>query len=188
MINNDPVANNLLVFKDFRVEEILREKKKKTNIPTTAVREDDTVVAAIIKMNDRNIGAAVVENQEGELSGIFTERHLMRALALHGSTVLEMPVHRLMTKQAICVNTDNTVIECMSIMSNRHVRHLPVCDKQSQELLGMISIGDLVLSIAREYRQAMDFFREYIQGTYSGSPATEGDLLKEEADFLHGRK
>lgn len=138
-----------------KVREILKLKGR----AVFSVEPTITVYKAIEQMCDRNIGGLlIVEN--GKLVGIFTERDYARKLILKGKSSKDTMISELMTKDPITVTTDNTVDDCMNIISDKRIRHLPVVE--DGHLVGMISIGDLVKHIIEEQKSIIEHLEHYI--------------------------
>jgi len=165
------VLQHDLVFPNLGVEEILRRKKVRR--PMAAVQEEDTVATALSKLVEANVGAVMVKDHEGKLSGMFSERDVIRELARYGAGIVDLPVSQVMSKQVVCISPYSTALECMRTMSDRRVRHLPICASNRGDVLGIVSIGDLVVTVVSEYHQAIEYYREYIEGKYSGPIAKE---------------
>ena len=126
------------------------------------IRPDDTVFAAIEEMARKDVGALlVVEN--GDPIGIFTERHYARNVFLKGRSSPTTVVKDVMRTGFLYVTPERTVEECMAIMTVERVRHLPVMDDGN--LVGLISIGDLVKSIIEDREFVIDQLTNYITGT-----------------------
>jgi len=137
------------------VRQLLKEKGH--NIFT--VGPDETVFDAIRKMADENIGSLVV--CEGKkLIGIITERHYARNVFLKGRASPSTLVKDVMETQVVFVRPDQTVDECMAVMSEKRVRHLPVMDQG--KLIGIISIGDLVKHIISDQKFTIDQLTHFI--------------------------
>jgi CBS domain-containing protein len=118
-----------------------------------------TVIDAIRLMDEKNIGALpVVEN--GKLVGILSERDYTRKVILKGRSSKDTPVSDIMTKQVLTVNPSNSVTECMQIMSEKRVRHLPVLD--GANLVGMLSIGDVLKFLNSAQKAALENLVLYI--------------------------
>ena len=113
-------------------------------------------------MAEKNIGAVLVTSNK-KLVGILSERDYARKIILKGKTSKETKVEEIMTSQVLYVSTDKSVEDCMAIMSEKHIRHLPVID--NGELLGIISIGDVVKAIISEKEFAIKQLENYISGT-----------------------
>ena len=121
-----------------KVSRILAGKKVST---VWSIGPNATVIDAIRLMDEKNVGALpVVEN--GKLVGVVSERDYTRKIILKGRSSKDTPVSDIMTKQVVTVNPSNSVTECMQIMTDRRVRHLPVLD--GSNLVGILSIGDVV--------------------------------------------
>jgi CBS domain-containing protein len=123
-----------------------------------------TVFAAIKLMADKNIGALPVVSG-GTLVGVFTERDYTRKIALHGKSSRDTLVWEIISKKVISVTPDESVEECMKLMTEHRVRHLPVV--QNGELIGIISIGDLVNWIISAQNAAIEQMEQYIAGGLS---------------------
>jgi CBS domain-containing protein len=120
-----------------------------------------TVFDAITVMADKEIGALLV--MEGEnLLGILTERDYARKIIILGKSSKETPVQEIMTTKVMVVNPGNTVEECMAIMTDKHVRHLPVVEHG--KVVGIISIGDAVKAIISEQHFTINNLVNYIMG------------------------
>ena len=126
------------------------------------IRPDDTVSAAIEEMAHKDVGALVVVNNGGPI-GIFTERHYARNVFLKGRSSPTTVVKDVMRTGFLYVTPDRTVEECMAIMTAERVRHLPVMDDGN--LVGLISIGDLVKSIIEDREFVIDQLTNYITRT-----------------------
>ncbi len=113
-------------------------------------------------MSDYDIGVVVVV-ERGEIKGIFSERDFTRAYAGDETLNLNTPVSDRMTHEVISVNPDTSIDECMSIMTDYRIRHLPVVEKK--RLIGMISIGDLVKAMIAERDGTIRGLENYILGT-----------------------
>jgi CBS domain-containing protein len=123
---------------------------------------DDTVFAAIEEMARKDVGALVVV-ENGDPIGIFTARHYARNVFLKGRSSPTTVVKDVMRTGFLYVTPDRTVEECMAIMTVERVRHLPVMDDGN--LVGLISIGDLVKSIIEDREFVIDQLTNYITGT-----------------------
>jgi len=112
-----------------------------------AIDPDDSVFNAITEMSIRDVGGLLV--MEGDqIVGIITERDYARNVVLKGKTSPETPVREIMTANVICVTSEKTATDCLQIMTEKRVRHLPVVD--DGELVGMVSIGDIAKQIVIE--------------------------------------
>jgi len=125
------------------------------------VGSDETVFDAIRKMADENIGSLVV-CEGGKLIGIITERHYARNVFLEGRALPSTRVGDVMETPVLFARPDLTVEECMAVMSDKRVRHLPVVDQG--KLIGIISIDDLVKNIISGHKFTIDQLTHYIHG------------------------
>jgi CBS domain-containing protein len=126
-----------------------------------SVSPDTSVLEAIKKMADKRIGALLVLDR-GKPVGIVSERDYARKVILQGRSSQETPVKDVMTTRVVCARPDLNVEECMAIMTDKHIRHLPVME--GDEVLGMISIGDLVKAIIAEQQFLINQLERYITG------------------------
>ena len=140
------------------VSNLLQSKKSEI----LSVSPDQSVYEALQLMAEKNIGAVLVTSNK-KLVGILSERDYARKIILKGKTSKETKVEEIMTSQVLYVSTDKSVEDCMAIMSEKHIRHLPVID--NGELLGIISIGDVVKAIISEKEFAIKQLENYISGT-----------------------
>jgi CBS domain-containing protein len=122
---------------------------------------DARVLEALKLMAEKNIGALlVVENDK--LVGIISERDYARKVVLLGRSSHDTPVKEIMTARVICVQPGNSVEECMALMTDKHIRHLPVIE--NEKLLGVLSIGDLVKETISEQQFMIKQLESYIHG------------------------
>ena len=126
-----------------------------------SIGPDDSVFDAIQKMANANIGSLIVIEDDRPV-GIFTERDYARSVILKGKASPTTPVRDIMTTRVIFVRPEQTVEECMAIMTDKHIRHLPVL--HDDELIGMISIGDLVKSIIADQKFTIEQLEHFIHG------------------------
>ena len=133
-------------------------KNKSPEIIT--VRPNDSVFVALQVMATYNVGALPVMSQEG-LVGIFSERDYARKVALKGMKSESTEVREIMSTEVICAHPGMTVYDCMHLMSDRKIRHLPVLEKG--DLVGILSIGDLVKAIIEEQQFQIQQLEQYIK-------------------------
>ena len=146
------------------VADILRGKHSQT---VHSVAPSDTMLSALQRMADHGIGALLV--LEGErIAGIVTERDYARKVVLLGRSSGSTPVKEIMTAQVHCVTQQQTTDECMALMTDKRIRHLPVVNAQHQ-VLGMVSIGDLVKEIISAQQFTIQQLEHYISGTTRAS-------------------
>ncbi len=138
-----------------KVRNILQSK----NEAIFTVPPDITVYRAIELMCQKNIGAIIIE-ENGKLSGIFTERDYARKVVLKGKSSKATLIRELMTLDPFIVTPENTIEECMGLMNDKRIRHLPVIENGN--LLGVISVGDLIRFIMEEQRTIIEHLENYI--------------------------
>jgi CBS domain-containing protein len=126
------------------------------------IRPADSVLVALEVMAAYNIGALPVV-EHGKLVGIFSERDYARKVALRGLTSAVTEVHEIMTGNVHCASLQHSVVECMTLMTEKHIRHLPVLDKE--HLVGVLSIGDLVKTIIEDQQFQIQQLESYINPT-----------------------
>ncbi len=129
----------------------------------SSVSPDATVYDALQLMADKGIGAVVVL-EDGKLVGVMSERDYARNVILKGRASKDTPVRAIMTDKIITVFPNASVDECMALMTQKHVRHLPVIDQD--KLVGLVSIGDVVKAIISEQQFVIEHHRnmwEYAQ-------------------------
>jgi CBS domain-containing protein len=119
------------------------------------------VYEAIERMCELNIGGLLIV-EDGKLIGIFTERDYARKLILKGKSSKDTPIRDLMTAKLITVTPDTSIDDCMRVMVGRKIRHLPVLD--NEELVGLISIGDVVRHVIEEQKTIIQQLEHYITG------------------------
>jgi len=139
------------------VKNLFTDKHKKV----WTVEPRASVYDAIVLMAEKEIGALVVF-EGNKVVGIITERDYARKIVLQGKSSKETPVREIMTERVIYVNPEQTIEECMALMTAQHIRHLPVLDGDS--LCGMVSIGDVVRVLISEKDFIIDQLAKYISG------------------------
>ncbi len=139
------------------IKHVLDQKGRQVH----SVHPDATVFAALKSMAERNVGSmAVVE--DGKLVGIISERHYAREIVLKGRTSPKTRVRDVMSRRVDCARPDQTVEECMATMTAKAVRHLPVID--NGQLVGIVSIGDMVKSVIGDQKFIIQQLEHYIHG------------------------
>ena len=140
------------------VAQVLQDKPQHA-IHTIA--PDETVLKAISLMADKGIGALVVTHED-KVVGILSERDYTRKIALMQRTSDHTTVAEIMTSRVISVTRGHTVEECLNLMTDGHLRHLPVIEGET--LVGFVSIGDLVKATMEDQRKLIDQLQQYISG------------------------
>lgn len=127
-----------------------------------SVGPDVSVYDAIALMAEKEVGALLVMS-ENKLEGIVSERDYARKVILQGRSSRDTPVKMIMTARVVCARGGQNVEECMALMSDKRIRHLPVID--DDKVVGMISIGDLVKTIIAEQKFIIEQLEHYIAGS-----------------------
>jgi CBS domain-containing protein len=141
------------------VREILQHKGSEV----WSVRPEATVHDALVEMAEKNVGALLVIGSDGRLRGIFSERDYARHVIDGGDNLRDIPVSEVMSRQLRGIAPERTVEECMAVMTQNRVRHLPVFD--GGELIGLVSIGDVVNAVIHEKNFVIDQLEHYIAGS-----------------------
>lgn len=139
-----------------KVEHILQSK----GADVFAVSDATSVKEAVDLLGEKNIGAVVVKNAQGGVTGIFSERDVVRRLKNEGAGVLNRPVAECMTKDPFTCTLDTTLDELMGVMTNRRIRHMPVVE--GGRLVGIVSIGDVVKRKIDDAEREAAALKEYI--------------------------
>jgi CBS domain-containing protein len=126
-----------------------------------AVPETISVLDALKVMTDKNISAVLVMKNE-KLSGIFTERDYARKIILQGKSSKDTLINEVMTPNPITITLSNSIDYCMELMTEKHIRHLPIV--VNEEVIGMLSIGDMVKFIIADQKQTITQLESYISG------------------------
>lgn len=140
------------------ISQILEAKSREI----ITVRPQDSVLVALEVLAAYNVGALPVMEQD-RLAGIFSERDYARKVALKGLTSGMTEVREIMTSEVLCASLKMSVMECMALMTEKHIRHLPVLD--GGQLVGMLSIGDLVKTIIEDQQFQIQQLEAYINPT-----------------------
>jgi len=142
------------------VKTILRKKGR----VVYHTQPESTVYEAIELMSDKGIGALLVLDEDNDLCGIISERDYRDKVILKGRTSKTTKVKEIMTSNVHWVTPDETIKECMAVMTDNKFRHLPVLE--AGEVVGVISIGDLVKEIISNQKVEIDHLKSYIGGSY----------------------
>ena len=126
-----------------------------------AAEPDDTVYSALTTMAEQNIGALLVR-EGARVVGIFSERDYARQVVLKGKASKDTPIRDVMTARVVFVRPEQNIEECMALMTDKHVRHLPVLDGDT--LVGLVSIGDVVKAVISEKEFLIAQLEHYISG------------------------
>lgn len=138
---------------------LLRDKQSQT---VHTVRADATVLEALQLLAEHNVGALPVVDAAGELVGVVSERDYARKVVLKGRSSVGTPVSAIMSSPVITVTPQQSIQFCMDLMTERHLRHLPVVDNGT--LIGLLSIGDLVKEALAEQKALVRQLEGYIRG------------------------
>jgi CBS domain-containing protein len=141
------------------VEKVLRTKGSEA----WHIAPQASVYEALQLMSEKEVGSILVL-EEGEVVGIFTERDYARKLILKGKFSKDTAVRELMTQEVLYVEPQNTIEDCMVLMTNNRVRHLPVME--NGKLVGIVSLGDMVKHIISEQESTIAQLEKYITGSY----------------------
>ena len=125
-----------------------------------SVRPDASVFDALRLMADKNIGAVLVVDAGGTLAGILSERDYARKVILRGVTSKDTPVSAIMTEHVVCIPPETTLEACMALMTDRHIRHLPVTE--GSRPIGIVSIGDVVRAVIENQGFVIAQLHQYI--------------------------
>jgi len=128
-----------------------------------SINQDSTVFKALIMLADKSIGALLVVDKNGNPVGIMSERDYARKVILVGKSSKETMVKEIMSSKVIYITPDRSPEECLALMTNKRIRHLPVLD--NGKLTGFISIGDVVKAVLDEKEFTIDQLVHYIKDT-----------------------
>jgi CBS domain-containing protein len=138
-----------------QLSEILDEK----GAHVLQIEAEASVFEAVKRMVEANVGSLLV-TEGGEITGIVTERDYLRRVALEGRTDKETPVGEIMSSPLIVVTQQTTIDECMALMTDRRIRHLPVVDEG--KVVGVVSIGDVVRFKSKKQSFEIQYLNDYI--------------------------
>ena len=141
------------------VNQLLKDKQGKVLTATP----EDTLYQALKVMADNNIGALVVVKEE-KVVGIFSERDFVRNAVVDKKLSMDLTVKELMSTKVCYVRPEQTIEECMALMTDKRTRHLPVID--GEQLIGIVSIGDVVKSVIAEKEFTIHQLENYISGGF----------------------
>jgi CBS domain-containing protein len=141
----------------------VRDVLAKKGSSVWTIRPDATVRDALTEMSKRNVGALVVADQK-RVVGVISERDFARKAVTQEPCSLDSPVADVMESEPLCVMPSNTIAECMSRMTDKRVRHLPVLNEEGS-LAGIVSIGDIVAGMLSECESKVDELQSFVYGT-----------------------
>ena len=141
------------------IEKILNDKDKQI----WSVEPKTSIFEALKIMSDKEIGALLVLEDE-KLVGIFSERDYARKVILKGKSSKNTLIGELMTKKVFYIDPKKTINDCMAIMTDKHIRHLPVIE--NDKVIGMVTIGDVISQIISEQEFTIQHLENYITGTH----------------------
>ena len=137
------------------VQQLLESKR----YSVVSVAPSSTVLDALQVMADKEIGAVIVID-DGHLVGIFSERDYARKVVLQNKSSKDTPVREIMTEKVVCVRPEQTIEDCMGLMTDKRIRHLPVLEHK--KVVGVISIGDVVKEMLSEKELIIKQLESYI--------------------------
>ena len=124
-----------------------------------SIGPDAKVIEALQIMAQKDVGALIVM-ENGRLAGILSERDYARKVILRGKSSQDVPVREIMTAEVVTVDPASTIEQCMALVTQRRIRHLPIVE--DGELIGVVSIGDLVKEVIAEQEQTIKQLESYI--------------------------
>ena len=140
-----------------RLEDFLKLNK---NRQIFTILKDQSVMQALILMSEKNIGAIIVVDNNDFPIGIFSERDYARKIILKGKSSKDTLLDEVMTKELITVTRDYKIDQCMEIMNEKRIRHLPVLE--NKKIVGIISIGDVLKIMIKEQKELIDHLQKFI--------------------------
>ena len=139
------------------LEDFLRLNK---NSKIWTILKDQSVMQALILMSEKNIGAIIIVDNNDFPIGIFSERDYARKIILKGKSSKDTLLDEVMTKELITITRDCKIDQCMEIMNEKRIRHLPVLE--NQKIVGIISIGDVLKIMIKEQKELIDHLQKFI--------------------------
>jgi CBS domain-containing protein len=140
-----------------RLEDFLKLNK---NRQIWTISKGQSVMQALILMSEKNIGAIIIVDNDDFPIGIFSERDYARKIILKGKSSKDTLLDEVMTKELITITRDYKVEQCMEIMNEKRIRHLPVLE--NKKIVGMISIGDVLKIMIKEQKELIDHLQKFI--------------------------
>jgi len=142
-----------------KLEDFLKLNK---NRQIWTISKDQSVMQALILMSEKNIGAIIIVDNNDFPMGIFSERDYARKIILKGKSSKDTLLDEVMTKELITVTRDYKIEQCMEIMNEKRIRHLPVLE--DKKIVGIISIGDVLKIMIKEQKELIDNLQKFISG------------------------
>ena len=140
----------------------VRDMLKTKGFEVWSVTPDASVFDALKLMAEKNIGAVLVMESDN-LIGILSERDYARKVILHGKSSAKTPAREIMTERVMCVGPEDSAEQVMALITEKHIRHLPVLE--DGELIGLVSIGDVVKATIAQKEFIIEQLEEYVKGT-----------------------
>ncbi len=140
-----------------RLEDFLKLNK---NRQIWTISKGQSVMQALILMSEKNIGAIIIVDNNDFPIGIFSERDYARKIILKGKSSKDTLLDEVMTKELITVTRDYKIDQCMEIMNEKRIRHLPVLE--NKKIVGIISIGDVLKIMIKEQKELIDHLQKFI--------------------------
>ena len=140
-----------------RLEDFLKLNK---NRQIWTISKDQSVMQALILMSEKNIGAIIIVDNNDFPIGIFSERDYARKIILKGKSSKDTLLDEVMTKELITVTKDHKIDQCMEIMVEKRIRHLPVLE--NKKIIGIISIGDLLKITIKDQKELINQLQKFI--------------------------
>ena len=140
-----------------RLEDFLKLNK---NRQIWTISKDQSVRQALVLMSEKNIGAIIIVDNNDFPIGIFSERDYARKIVLKGKSSKDTLLDEVMTKELITVTRDYKIDQCMEIMNEKRIRHLPVLE--NKKIVGIISIGDVLKIMIKEQKELIDHLQKFI--------------------------
>ncbi len=140
-----------------RIEDFLKLNK---NRQIWTISKDQSVKQALVLMSEKNIGAIIIVDNNDFPIGIFSERDYARKVILKGKSSKDTLLDEVMTKELITVNRDYKIDQCMEIMTEKKIRHLPVLE--NKKIVGIISIGDVLKIMIKEQKELINHLQKFI--------------------------
>ena len=140
-----------------RVEDFI---KLNENRQIWTISNDQSVMQALILMSEKNIGAIIIADSNDFPIGIFSERDYARKVILKGKSSKDTLLDEVMTKELITITKDHKIDQCMEIMTEKKIRHLPVLE--NKKIIGIISIGDVLKIMIKEQKELINHLQKFI--------------------------